>query len=131
MVTFALLGYVNIRLHRHHLEAATLAAAERVSDTIKRTTSYHMLRNDREALYEIIRTIGGRARDRAGANFQPRRTDQLFQRPQRNQTSRSICAPKPAMAATPGAAAGAPEPARPFSHLSRRQGARPGHHHSH
>lgn len=57
-VTFALLGYVNIRLHQHHLEAATLGAAERVGDTIKRTTSYHMLRNDREAMYEIIRTIG-------------------------------------------------------------------------
>ncbi len=58
LVTFGLLGYANVRLHRHHLEAATLAAAERVSDTIKRTTSYHMLRNDREAMYEIIRTMG-------------------------------------------------------------------------
>ena len=59
MLTFGLLGYMNVRLHRQHLEAATLSAAERVSDTIKRSTSYHMLRNDREALYEIIRTIGG------------------------------------------------------------------------
>lgn len=58
-VTFALLGYVNVRLHQHHLEAATLEAAERVSDTIKRTTSYLMLRNDREAMYEIIRTVEG------------------------------------------------------------------------
>src|SRR5512135_24459 len=59
MVTFGLLGYMNVRLHRQHLEAATLSAAERVSDTIKRSTSYHMLRNDRDALYVIIRTIGG------------------------------------------------------------------------
>ncbi|MFB3915629.1 MAG: sensor histidine kinase [Terriglobales bacterium] len=58
MLTFGLLGYVNIRLHQHHLEAATLNAAERVSDLIKRSTSYHMLRNDREALYKIISTIG-------------------------------------------------------------------------
>jgi two-component system, NtrC family, sensor kinase len=55
-VTFALLGYLNIRLHRGHLETATLMAAERVSDTLRRTTSYEMLRNDREALYEIINT---------------------------------------------------------------------------
>lgn len=58
MLTFGLLGYVNVRLHRRHLEAATLDAAQRVSDTIKRSTSYHMLRNDREALYQIINTMG-------------------------------------------------------------------------
>lgn len=59
MLTFGLLGVVNVRLHRRHLEAATLTAAERVSDIIKRSTSYHMMRNDREAVYEIIRTIAG------------------------------------------------------------------------
>ncbi len=32
LIIFALLGYLNIRLHRQHLEAATLANAERVSD---------------------------------------------------------------------------------------------------
>ena len=58
LVTFGALGYANIRLHRHHLEAATLRAAERVSDTVKRSTEYHMLRNDREAMYRIIRTLG-------------------------------------------------------------------------
>jgi two-component system NtrC family sensor kinase len=58
MVTFGLLGFVSIRLHRQHLEAATLLSAERVSDIIKRSTQYHMLRNDREAVYQIIRTIG-------------------------------------------------------------------------
>lgn len=59
VVIFALLGYLNIRLHRKHLEAATLAAADRVSDTIKRSTSYDMMRNDRAALYEYIGTVGG------------------------------------------------------------------------
>jgi two-component system, NtrC family, sensor kinase len=57
VVIFALLGYLNIRLHRQHLEAATLASAERVSDVIKRSTTYYMLRNDREGLYHAIQTI--------------------------------------------------------------------------
>ena len=54
---FGLLGYLNIRLHRQHLEAATLASAERVSDVIKRSTSYYMLRNNREGLYHAIATM--------------------------------------------------------------------------
>src|SRR5208282_4465754 len=57
VVIFALLGYLNIRLHRQHLEAATLASAERVSDVIKRSTTYYMLRNDREGLYHAIQTM--------------------------------------------------------------------------
>ncbi len=56
VVIFSALGYLNIRLHRRHLEAATLTSAERVSDVIKRSTSFHMLRNDREALYNTIQT---------------------------------------------------------------------------
>jgi len=58
LVIFGVLGYANIRLNRKHLEVATLNAAERLSDTIKRSTSYHMLRNDRESIYQIIRTVG-------------------------------------------------------------------------
>jgi two-component system, NtrC family, sensor kinase len=54
---FGLLGYLNIRLHRQHLEAATLTSAERISDVIKRSTSYYMLRNDREGLYHVIATV--------------------------------------------------------------------------
>src|SRR5579863_2132711 len=57
VVIFALLGYLNIRLHRQHLEAATLASAERVSDVIKRSATYYMLRNDREGLYHTIQTM--------------------------------------------------------------------------
>src|ERR1700690_1917801 len=56
-VIFALLGYLNIRLHRQDLEAATLASAERVSDVISRSTAYYMLHNDREGLYHAIQTI--------------------------------------------------------------------------
>lgn len=54
---FGLLGYLNIHLHRQHLEAATLASAERVSDVIKRSTSYYMLRNDREGMYHAMATM--------------------------------------------------------------------------
>ena len=54
---FGLLGYLNIRLHRQHLEAATLTSAERVSDVIKRSTSYYMLRNDRQGMYHAMSTM--------------------------------------------------------------------------
>src|ERR1041385_3210500 len=57
VIIFALLGFANIRLHRQNLEAATLISAERVSDVIKRSTSYHMMRNDRDALYQSIATM--------------------------------------------------------------------------
>ncbi len=56
---FGLLGYLNIRLHRQHLEAATLTSAERVSDVIKRSTSYYMLRNDRAGHVSRHRDHGG------------------------------------------------------------------------
>ena len=71
VVIFALLGYLNIRLHRQHLEAATLASAERVSDVIKRSTTYYMLRNDREGLYHSIQTIA----DEFGSNALVPRVD--------------------------------------------------------
>lgn len=59
VVTFALVGYLNIRLHRQDLEASVLASAERVSDLIKRSTTYYMMRNDREGLYHVMQTIAG------------------------------------------------------------------------
>ncbi len=57
LTIFAALGFVNIRLHRHHLEAMSLTAAERQSDVIKRSTSHYMMRNDRAGLYQIISTM--------------------------------------------------------------------------
>ena len=57
VVVFALLGYLNIQLHRQHLEAAALSSAERVSDVIKRSTTYYMLRNDREGMYHAMSTM--------------------------------------------------------------------------
>ncbi len=47
VVCFGLLGYLNVRLHRKHLEQSVLINAERISDVIKRSTSYAMMRNDR------------------------------------------------------------------------------------
>ena len=54
---FGLLGYLIVHLHRQHLEQSTLASAERVSDVIRRSTTYYMLRNDREGLYHAIQTM--------------------------------------------------------------------------
>src|SRR6266568_9022432 len=59
VMAFALVGYLNIRLHRRDLEASVLASAERVSDVIKRSATYHMMRNDREGLYHMMQTIAG------------------------------------------------------------------------
>jgi len=58
LLIFGLVVYANVSLHRHHLETATLGAAERVSDTVKRTTQLQMLHNDREAMYQTIRMLG-------------------------------------------------------------------------
>ncbi|HTW59769.1 MAG TPA: ATP-binding protein [Terriglobales bacterium] len=57
VVIFAMLGYLNVRLHRLHLEQNTLLSAERISDVIKQSTTDYMLRNDREGLYRTIQTI--------------------------------------------------------------------------
>jgi two-component system NtrC family sensor kinase len=57
VLIFGLLGYLNVRLHRQHLEQTTLLSAERVSDVIKHSTTDYMLRNDREGLYHSIKTM--------------------------------------------------------------------------
>lgn len=53
----ALLGYLNVRLHRQHLEQNTLISAERVSDVIKHSTTEYMLRNDQAGLHHLIQTM--------------------------------------------------------------------------
>src|ERR1700757_2722553 len=53
-IVFGVLGYLNIQLHRQHLERTALADAARMSSVIKRNTSYYMLRNQRDGLYHII-----------------------------------------------------------------------------
>jgi two-component system, NtrC family, sensor kinase len=57
VVIFGLYGYLTVRLHRQHLETATLGSAERVSDVIKRSTSYYMLHNDRQGLHYLVEAI--------------------------------------------------------------------------
>jgi len=57
VVIFALLGYLNVRLHRQHLEQYTLLSAERISEVVKHGTTDYMLRNDREGLYRSIKTM--------------------------------------------------------------------------
>ena len=58
VIIFALLGYGTLLLHRRHLENSTMAAAERLSDTLKRSAEYSMLHNDREGLHQLINTVG-------------------------------------------------------------------------
>ncbi|MBI3645667.1 MAG: HAMP domain-containing protein [Acidobacteriales bacterium] len=57
VVIFSLLGYLNIRLHRKHLDAAALLSVERISDVIKRSTTYSMMRNDRDGLHNTMTTM--------------------------------------------------------------------------
>lgn len=58
VVLFTLFGYLNLRLQRRHSEAIILQSANRIGDLIARSTRYQMMRNDREALYQVISTIG-------------------------------------------------------------------------
>ncbi|MCL6480898.1 MAG: HAMP domain-containing protein [Firmicutes bacterium] len=55
---FLSFGFWNLHLQRKHSEELILQSADRISDLILRSTHYQMLRNDREALYETINTIG-------------------------------------------------------------------------
>src|ERR1700746_1970634 len=57
IVIFALLGYLNVRLHRQHLEQNTLISAERVSDVIKHSTTEYMLDNDQEGRHHLMQTM--------------------------------------------------------------------------
>jgi len=57
-IIFTVLGYRNVRLHKQHLEDMTILSADRISDTIKRSTRYSMLKNHRDEVYHTITTIG-------------------------------------------------------------------------
>jgi two-component system NtrC family sensor kinase len=54
----AVLGYVNIRLHRHDLEQVSLEEAIGISDFVRDCTNRSMMANDREGLLESIQGIG-------------------------------------------------------------------------
>ncbi len=54
----AVLGYVNIRLHRRDLEQVSLEEAVGISDFVRDCTNRFMMANDREGLLESIHGIG-------------------------------------------------------------------------
>jgi two-component system, NtrC family, sensor kinase len=58
LLNLGLLGWANVRLHRQHLDAARLASAERMTDVIRRSAAYYMLRQDHAALRHILETMG-------------------------------------------------------------------------
>lgn len=58
-VIFALFGYQLTEQHRHDLEAVNFEAADRISDSIKRSILYSMQLNHREHIYHTIQTLGG------------------------------------------------------------------------
>jgi two-component system NtrC family sensor kinase len=55
---FTLFGFLNLRMERAQSEDLVRQAAQRVTDVILRSTRYEMLRNDREALYNVIQELG-------------------------------------------------------------------------
>lgn len=55
---FMLFAALNVKAHRAHAEALLSQTASNVTDVIQRSTRYYMLRNDREALQQIIADIG-------------------------------------------------------------------------
>lgn len=54
----AVLGYINIRLHRNDLEEVSLEHAIQISDFVKDNTYRSMMANDRRGLHEAIQAIG-------------------------------------------------------------------------
>ena len=58
VVTFSVLGYKIIRLHRENLEEATYAAGDRITETVKRSTRYGMLNNRGDEINQIVTSIG-------------------------------------------------------------------------
>ncbi|GAB4240511.1 MAG: ATP-binding protein [Acidobacteriota bacterium] len=56
---FAIFGYQLLEQHRRDLERVTFQAADRISDSIKRSILYSMQLNHREHIYHTIKIIGG------------------------------------------------------------------------
>jgi two-component system NtrC family sensor kinase len=55
--TFVTLGVLHIYTSRRTVEKTTLGQAQLMSDVIRRSTSHHMMRNDRRAIYEMMSTM--------------------------------------------------------------------------
>ncbi|MCC6389008.1 MAG: HAMP domain-containing histidine kinase [Bryobacterales bacterium] len=57
-LVFGVYAWQLLRVERRNAEQLVTASAERVGDIIRRSARYQMLRNDREALYRMIRDVG-------------------------------------------------------------------------
>ena len=55
---FSLFGVLNLRMERAQSEEMVKHSAQRIADVILRSTRYDMLRNDREALNNVIQQLG-------------------------------------------------------------------------
>jgi two-component system NtrC family sensor kinase len=55
---FSIYGFWNLRLWRQSEQEVIFQSADRISDTIRRSVRYSMLRNQREEVFHIINTIG-------------------------------------------------------------------------
>jgi two-component system NtrC family sensor kinase len=61
LITVLVIGvfaYININTQREHLFGEVILGAKQLSDTVKRSLWYDMLHNYRDALYNVIETIG-------------------------------------------------------------------------
>ena len=57
-IVFGLIGWHHTRLHRRDLEERTIASADRISDTIKRSAQCSVLHNQREEIFHTINSVG-------------------------------------------------------------------------
>ena len=55
---FSIYGYWNLRLWRQSQQEVIFQTADRINDIIRRSIRYSMLRNQREDVFQIIKTIG-------------------------------------------------------------------------
>ncbi len=53
-----LLAWFVVEIHTSHLEEEVVRGALGLSDTLRRSTRYSMLKNRKEDVYEIVRTVG-------------------------------------------------------------------------
>lgn len=58
IVIFGVTGVMNHRMYRRHLMEGVYQNADQISDIIKRSTNYSMLRNERDSIYEALHNIG-------------------------------------------------------------------------
>ena len=118
VVIFRLLGCLNVQLAPQPSGSSTLSARNASATCIKRSTSYYMLRNDREGLYHTMATMAdepGMVRVRI---FDHEGRISYSTVPAKSATS-SIRTPRPATGATRSRSRWPAEPSRPLPHLSR------------